>query len=131
MITSEEILKRLQKGESPEDIGNEFAAILNAANSKYQKENHNKKRKAELVSILSELLDWYEAWYDEPKQDYDVHDLADAVIEAIDNFRSISELLNTNLINFNKPLEKKDTKSQKNTMFEKDLDDIVRMFIGD
>jgi uncharacterized membrane protein YheB (UPF0754 family) len=131
MITSEEILKRLQKGESPEDIGNEFATILNAANAKYQKENNNKARKAALVSILSELLDWYEAWYDEVGQDYDVHDLADAVIEAIDNFKSISELLNTNLINFNKPLETKDTKPQKNTMFEKDLDDIVRMFICD
>ena len=131
MITSEEILKRLQKGEKLENIGNELAAILNAANAQHQKENHNKARKAALVSILSELLDWYEAWYDELDQGYDVNDLADAVIEGIDNFKSLSKLLDINPFDFNKNFEKNNIKPQKNTKFENDLNDIVKMFIGD
>lgn len=130
MITSEEILKRLQKGEKLEDIGNELATILNAANAQHQKDQKKEKRKVELMNILGDLMVWYDEYYGLDTE-YDVEELAEAAISTIEELSSLSKLLNTNLLDLNKNLEKKNTKSQKNTMFENDLNDIVRMFIGD
>ena len=130
MITSEEILKRLQKGEKLEDIGNELATILNAANAQHQKDQKKEKRKVELMNILGDLMVWYDEYYGLDTE-YDVEELAEAAISTIEELNSLSKLLNTNLLDLNKNLEKKNTKPQKNTMFENDLNDIVRMFIGD
>ena len=130
MITSEEILKRLQKGEKLEDIGNELATILNAANAQHQKDQKKEKRKTELMNILGDLMVWYDEYYGLDTE-YDIEELAEAAISTIEELSSLSKLLNTNLLDLNKNLEKKNTKPQKNTMFENDLNDIVRMFIGD
>ena len=130
MITSEEILNRLQKGEKLEDIGNELATILNAANAQHQKDQKKEKRKVELMNILGDLMVWYDEYYGLDTE-YDVEELAEAAISTIEELSSLSKLLNTNLLDLNKNLEKKNTKPQKNTMFENDLNDIVRMFIGD
>jgi len=130
MITSEEILKRLQKGEKLEDIGNELATILNAANAQHQKDQKKEKRKTELMNILGDLMIWYDKYYGLDTE-YDVEELAETTISTIEELSSLSKLLNTNLLDLNKNLEKKNTKPQKNTMFENDLNDIVRMFIGD
>ena len=130
MITIEEILKRLQKGETIKDIGDEIAGLLNAANAQYQKEKSKAKRKTDLMNILNDLMIWYDKYYGLDTE-YDVEELAEAAISTIEELSSLSKLLNTNLLDFNKNLEKKNTKPQKNTMFENDLNDIVRMFIGD
>lgn len=130
MITSEEILKRLQKGETIKDIGDEIAGLLNAANAQYQKNQKNAKRKTDLMNILNDLMIWYDEYYGLDTE-YDVEELAEAAISTIEELSSLSKLLNTNLLDLNKNLEKKNTKPQKNTMFENDLNDIVRMFIGD
>ena len=130
MITSEEILKRLQKGEKLEDIGNELATILNAANAQHQKDQKKEKRKVELMNILGDLMVWYDEYYGLDTE-YDVEELAEAAISTIEELSSLSKLLNTNLLDLNKNLEKKTPKPQKNTLFENDLNDIVRMFIGD
>ena len=130
MITSEEILKRLQKGETIKDIGDEIAGLLNAANAQYQKEKDKAMRKTDLMNIFNDLMIWYDKYYGLDTE-YDVEELAEAAISTIEELSSLSKLLNTNLLDLNKNLEKKNTKPQKYTEFEKDLNDIVRMFIGD
>ena len=134
MIDEKEIVARLKNGETLKDIGDSLAAILNAANATYQKEKSGEKRKAALISILSELLDWYEAWY-EPVDDIDVHQLADMTLETIEGFKSLKSLFdNSGLTAFNKlnfDNNKNTQKVEKQSIDMKSLDELVRSFLGE
>lgn len=126
MIDEKEILARLQKGESIKDIGDSIAKILNSANSKYQ---NTKAKKASLVSILSELLNWYEAYYEEVGDDVDVEELAQTAIDTIESLNNISNMVDPlvkalELEGIKKPEGK--VKVQSNS-----FDDLVRAFLGE
>lgn len=128
MIDEKEIIARLQKGESIKDIGDGIAKILNGANAKYQ---NTKAKKSQLVSILSELLNWYEAYYEDVGDDVDVEELAQTVIDTIESLKNISDMVEPlikvlDLENIKKPVEKKEVKSNFNS-----FDDLVRTFLGE
>lgn len=89
MIDTKEIVARLQKGESIQDIGNSIAKILNAANAEYEKQLNESQKKKELASIITELLEWYGDWYDEDVSGYDVDTLVDTFVDTI---AAVSEL---------------------------------------
>lgn len=89
MIDTKEIVARLQKGESIQDIGNSIAKVLNAANAEYEKQLNESQKKKELASIITELLEWYGDWYDEDVSEYDADILADTFIDTI---AAVSEL---------------------------------------
>lgn len=89
MIDTKEIVARLQKGESIQDIGNSIAKILNAASAEYEKQVGETQKKKELASIITELLEWYGDWYDEDVSGYDVDTLVDTFVDTI---AAVSEL---------------------------------------
>ena len=89
MIDTKEIVARLQKGESIQDIGNSIAKVLNAANAEYEKQLNESQKKKELASIITELLEWYNDWYDEDVSEYDADILAGTFIDTI---AAVSEL---------------------------------------
>ena len=126
MIDEKEILARLQKGESIKDIGDSIAKILNSANSKYQ---NTKAKKASLVSILKELLDWYEAYYENVGDDIDVEEIAQTTIDTIDSLNNITNMIDPlvkalDLDNIKKPEGKVKIQSSS-------FDDLVRSFLGE
>ena len=128
MIDEKEILARLQKGESIKEIGDSIAKILNGANAQYQ---NTKAKKAALVSILKELLDWYEAYYEDAGDDVDVEELAQTTIDTIESLNNISNMVNplikaldVDLSGVKKPEGK--VKIQSNS-----FDDLVRSFLGE
>lgn len=89
MIDTKEIVARLQKGESIQDIGNSIAKVLNAANAEYEKQVGEAQKKKELKSIIVELLKWYSDWYDEDVSEFNVDDIVDTFIDTI---AAVSEL---------------------------------------
>lgn len=89
MIDTKEIVARLQKGESIQDIGNSIAKILNAASAEYEKQVGEAQKKKELKDIIVELLEWYGDWYDEDVSGYDADILVDSFIDTI---AAVSEL---------------------------------------
>ena len=128
MIDEKEILARLQKGESIKEIGDSIAKILNGANAQYQ---NTKAKKAALVSILKELLDWYEAYYEDVGDDVDVEEMAQTAIDTIESLNNISSMvsplikaLDVDLSGDKKPEGK--IKIQSNS-----FDDLVRSFLGE
>ena len=129
MIDEKEILARLQKGESIKDIGDSIAKILNSANSKYQ---NTKAKKASLVSILSELLNWYEAYYEEVGDDVDVEELAQTAIDTIESLNNISNMVEPLVkaldLDFDKSVKKPEGKIK---IQSNSFDDLVRSFLGE
>ena len=89
MIDTKEIVARLQKGESIQDIGNSIAKILNAASAEYEKQVGEAQKKKELKSIIVELLEWYGDWYDEDVSEFNVDVFVDTFIDTI---AAVSEL---------------------------------------
>jgi len=89
MIDTKEIVARLQKGESIQDIGNSIAKILNAASAEYEKQVGEAQKKKELKDIIVDLLEWYGDWYDEDVSEYDADILVDSFIDTI---AAVSEL---------------------------------------
>lgn len=95
MIDTKEIVARLQKGESIQDIGNSIAKVLNAANAEYEKQVGEAQKKKELKNIIVELLDWYSDWYDEDVSEYDVDTLVDTFVDTIAAVSKIDSLFET------------------------------------
>lgn len=131
MIDTKEIVARLQKGESIQDIGNSIAKILNAASAEYEKQVGETQKKKELASIITELLEWYGDWYDEDVSKYDVDVIVDTFIDTI---AAVSEL-NSVLGSIVPSVE---TKSDKNSVVKdlnyKDyhsLENLVKKYINE
>ena len=95
MINSLEILEKLRKGETIENIGKQIAAVLNCANEQYEKEQEAKKHKEqklnELTSIISTFMDWFETYYETVYNNKDANpkELAQSLIESFDLFKDI------------------------------------------
>ena len=99
MFTEKDILARLQNGEDAQDIANEIAAMINAANKTYtdqktaeeaaKKQNEVQKKK-ELQGILDLFADWFKTYYGIEIQ---VELEADAVLELIDSLKEYVEAL--------------------------------------
>ena len=93
MIDTKEIVARLQKGESIQDIGNSIAKILNAASAEYEKQVGEAQKKKELKDIIVELLEWYGDWYDEDVSGYDADILVDSFIDTIAAVNELDSVL--------------------------------------
>lgn len=95
MITSDEILDKLRKGESIDKIGNSIAAVLNLANEQYQEEKTKElreiKRQTELTAIVTEFNIWYEKYYGEAFEGSN-DELAKTLIELFDGVKDLNNL---------------------------------------
>ena len=138
MFDYDEILNKLRDGDSAEDLGNEFAAMLNKANAQIQKEEEENAKKAAnkdkiddtavmLAEVIQYLFDYYPSIGARlmPEDEYDLDELARDIVYALDAYEelmvSLQGLLKTN----NKPVERKVKGG--NGSFE----DVLRQFIGD
>lgn len=131
MIDTKEIVARLQKGESIQDIGNSIAKILNAANAEYEKQLNESQKKKELASIITELLEWYGDWYDEDVSKYDVDVIVDTFIDTIAAVSELDSVLGS-------IVPSAETKSDKNNVVKdlnyKDyhsLENLVKKYINE
>ena len=143
MYNVDDILARLQNGEKLEDIGNELANAMNAAQEKYvaiQKAEEEKREKAQRTATRRELLwdvldairqyanhtdystivnDWLTKATDE-----DVAELDEQMIELLKTFEMLSQLN----FDFNvKPAVQKDTKKVAAVDPSKALGDFLKM----
>ena len=93
MINKEEILALLNKGITIEEIGEEIAADLNAANKEYQTaaaaERNKTKRKEELIEITRSFIEWLDTYFaelapEEELTDSDIEILADSLIASVE-----------------------------------------------
>ena len=129
MINEKEILARLQKGESIKEIGDSIAKILNSANAQYQ---NTKAKKAALVSILSELLNWYEAYYEDVGDDVDVEELAQTAIDTIESLNNITNMIDPLVKALDIDLDKSIKKPEGKIKIQSNsFDDLVRAFLGE
>lgn len=131
MIDTKEIVARLQKGESIQDIGNSIAKVLNAANAEYEKQLNESQKKKELASIITELLEWYGDWYDEDVSKYDVDVIVDTFIDTIAAVSELDSILGSIVPSV-------ETKSDKNSVVKdlnyKDyhsLENLVKKYINE
>ena len=102
MFDEKTILARLQNGEDAQDIANEMAAIINAANKAYTDQKAAEEaakaaaakaktqKKEDLQEILDMFADWFKTYYGiEAKGELE----ADAVLELIDSIKEYVEAL--------------------------------------
>lgn len=97
MFDEKTILARLQNGENAQDIANEMAAMINAANKTYTDQKAAEEaakvevqRKEELQEIIDLFIEWLETFYG-----VKVHEEvpADQVIELIDSLKEYVEAM--------------------------------------
>lgn len=99
MFTEKDILARLQNGEDVQDIANEMAAMINAANKTYTDQKAaeeaakaaaakaNVQKKEELQAILDMFCDWFGTYYEMDAADLKSELKADQVIELVDSLK--------------------------------------------
>ena len=109
MFNEKDILARLQNGEKAEDIANEFAKIINSANSTYRDQKRKEAEEAEKIAaaqakqieeaktkelelILAEFHRWLKQYYDVSVEVCDEID-ADVIYDIIDICRSSAKSL--------------------------------------
>lgn len=64
-ICMNDLLKRLQNGENAQDIANEFADMLNAANAEMESQKKAKERNERKINELQVVLNLFEEWIKE------------------------------------------------------------------
>ena len=138
MFDYDEILSKLRDGDSVEDLGNEFAAMLNKANAQFQKEEEENAKKAAnknkindtaavLEGIIQYLFDYYPSIGARlmPENEYDLDELAQDVVYALDAYEGLIVSLQGFLKTSVEPKERKVRGG--NGSFE----DLLKQFIGD
>lgn len=112
MITKEEILARLKKGETADNIADELIKTLNSANDIYIQEQKAKeaneiKKNNEMQYIIDTIYDFCRSWYCETDEDVktldEVFDHLDAksVLANIEAFSAYAAELNDFVDQFN------------------------------
>ena len=103
MFDEKTILARLQNGEDVQNIANEMAAMINAANKTYADQKAAEEaakaeaakaevqKKEELQSILDLFCDWFGTYYEMDVNDIKSELKADQVIELIDSLKEYIE----------------------------------------
>ena len=144
MITSNEILEKLKKGESMDDIANSITKVLNIAQQDYAKFQEEEKAKAEeearrkeLEEILMSFCTWGNKYFPKVfKDNINVTTLANTIIEGIDLIGSYDQVFK--YLDLDKPLISVNdyasffgntTKSKKEKETES-LEDLVRKYIN-
>ena len=89
MYTTEDLLKRLSKGEDPEAIAKEFSDALNKAQSKYKETKSKEENKLKLAKSINDNLSEYFKLY-LPNYKYDV--TPEAIIELLDSLKDTRTL---------------------------------------
>lgn len=108
MFDEKTILARLQNGEDAQDIANEIAAMINAANKIYTDQKAAEEaakaaaakvevqKKEELQAILDMFADWFKTYYDvktKGKLEADmVLDLIDSIEEYIEALKDLESV---------------------------------------
>lgn len=131
MIDTKEIVARLQKGESIQDIGNSIAKVLNAANAEYEKQVGEAQKKKELKSIIVELLEWYGNWYDEDVSEYDADILADTFIDTIAAVSELDSVLGSIVPGVEVKSNKSNTAKDFNYKDYHNLESLVKKYINE
>lgn len=122
MITKEEILARLKKGETADNIADELIKTLNSANDIYIQEQKAKeaneiKKNNEMQYIIDTIYDFCRSWYCETDEDVktldEVFDHLDAksVLANIEVFSAYAAELNDFAEQFNKVVPENNCKS--------------------
>ena len=99
MYTKEDIVARLQNGESIDAIAKELTAVINEANKAYVDEKAKKEaalvqEKEELQAILSDLFDWMGKHYDMDVSDVKARLTADQAIDLMDACKEYFDAIN-------------------------------------
>ena len=140
------IRSALEQGRSIEDIGNEFAKLLNDTNAKLQEEkrkaHEEEQRKAvenqkradvcECIDSLMNTLAWYYPMY-EGYSEEEVAGIAATLIKSCDLISKVhstmdlhgDDILNILGVDLNKPVVEKDKGA------EPSLDSLVKAFLGE
>jgi hypothetical protein len=99
MFNVEDILARLNKGDSIESIAAEMTAVLNEANDAYAaaKETEDRKAQLEVVSrnLIRSLLEYVELVYPEALEDVteeDVEELTSLLVNEADSLKEIAAM---------------------------------------
>ena len=137
MTNTNEILELLRTGKSVQEIGDNFANILNAAKAQYdQEQKANEARKlSSLTDIIARFIDWINEYVTPVPEDEDPEALAKELIKTLDATKSITSKLFDGLdsVDFDtldKLLDqKKEVKAAKPKM-DADLQSLVDMFLG-
>lgn len=138
MFDYDEILNKLRDGDSAEDLGNEFAALLNKANAQFQKEEEENAKKAAIEDkiddaavvlevVIHYLFDYYPSIGAKlmPEDEYDLNELARDVVYALDAYEDLIVSLQGI---FKTPVRPEEGKVRGgNASFE----DLLKQFIGD
>ena len=102
MFKVEDILARLQNGESADAIANEMADMINKANKLYADEvakQDKVQKEKEMDEILRSVCDWFRKYYDKPELTLEnikpaqVIDLVDALIDYIDCTKELFDFI--------------------------------------
>ena len=130
MYSKEEIIARLQNGESIDAIANELTSVINEANNVYNEEKAKKEaalvqEKEELQTILNNLFDWMGKHYDMDVSDVKAHLTADQAIDLMDSCKEYFDAINElkRLTFPAKPVVKV------KTMAPQTADDIINQFL--
>lgn len=99
MYTTEDIVKSLESGTSPDTIAQNFTTALNEAIKTVEEKKVQKKKEAEraakineLQLILDDLADWVKTYYSEAASSEFVLD-AEQLVDSIDNtIKSLSDM---------------------------------------
>ena len=142
MTTINEILEWLRNGETVEDIGNDFAALLNNAKAAYDQEERKKAERAQfasekrykLIFIIKSFANWYDKYVQELNEDINAEELADEFIKVLDTVNdTVTNLNNTvnklyNYANLDNQKKKEDKAADLGD--DIDLQRLVDMFLG-
>ena len=143
MFTEKDILARLQNGEDVQDIANEMAALINAANKTYADQKAAEEaakaaaaktevqKKEELQSILDLFCDWFGTYYDTDVAEIKSELKADQVIELIDSLKEYMEALKglESMFKVKKPAAPVGAKVIKSNTPPKTADDTIEAFL--
>lgn len=131
MIDTKEIVARLQKGESIQDIGNSIAKVLNAASAEYEKQVGEAQKKKELKDIIVDLLEWYGDWYDEDVSEYDADILVDSFIDTIAAVSELDSVLGSIVPSVEMKNDKSNIAKDLNYKDYHNLENLVKKYINE
>ena len=105
MFNEKDILAKLNNGENLQNIADEFAKVLNAANATFQEEQKKAAaeraakekqltKKRELKVIMEDLIEWIERYYnvDVSNSGIDAESLADEIIAGVDEYAKLFDV---------------------------------------
>ena len=149
--TYDKILSALRAGASIEDIGNDFASTLNAAQKAYEIEQENarkaqeRKRDSEkhirIEKLIAEFLDWIRDFQpklytnlniDDLVNKYDIVDLGDSIISYLKTFEHLTDLIDITVTSSEDekgaPSPRTEVSKSWSSKDTKDMEDVTRAF---